>query len=492
MTEIRIQVSQRSKFQGIMQVEVLNSLFEELLTMMFLDTTDDSQALVMKYITKMEDYANETTPIITYSTEQFYNEENDKLDTQLLNKTDNLSLLEKKDLLKNLDMLDRLVSIVDPKKDFVNNSQYNIPTLEAKKTNIAFKELYTIFIKEKRQETNDNIVQSTWRDYQSAYNDFIYVIDNAEDRDISGFTRDDFREFVDALNNHLPSNRAKKKQFNQLPYSKLKERQIDENDKMKFETKKKKISTIKQIFDIAVDGRYAFLEENLAQAFLLKKTKKDKADSEDKKPLSDNNLDKLFNSKIYTNKSVKLINPEKYWIPIIAKYSGMRQNEICQLKTSDIKTKIISNGDTIYYFDLNEEEDKHLKNENAFRFVPIHPKLLELGFIDYYNSVKDKQNILWKHLRLHPTQNRYGTDYSKNFMKFFRKYITTEKDQSFHSLRHNVSTKLLNNAVIHRLPKALMNQILGHEPDKDETSRTYSDGYGIEELYIGIQTLNYV
>jgi hypothetical protein len=76
-------------------------------------------------------------------------------------------------------------------------------------------------------------------------------------------------------------------------------------------------------------------------------------------------------------------------------------------------------------------------------------------------------------------------------MKYFRKHITIEKDQSFHSLRHNVSTKLLNAAVIHRLPKALMNQILGHEPDKDETSRTYSNGYGIEELYIGMQTLNY-
>jgi integrase len=309
--------------------------------------------------------------------------------------------------------------------------------------------------------------------------------------DISEFTRDDFREFVSAINDYLPSNRTKKKQFCKLSYSKLKELQIDETDKMKFETKKKKISTIKQIFDIAVDGRYAFLEENLAQAFLLKKTKKDKVNSEDKKPLSDTNLKKLFNSKIYTDKSVKLINPEKYWIPLIAKYSGMRQNEICQLKISDIKTEVISTGDTIYYFDLNDEEDKHLKNENAFRFVPIHPKLIELGFIDYYNSVKDKQDILWKHLRLHPTQNRYGTDYSKNFMKFFRKYISTEKDQSFHSLRHNVSTKLLNAAVAHRLPKALMNQILGHEPDKDETSKTYSTGYGIEELYIGMKTLNY-
>jgi integrase len=402
-----------------MYAEVLNSLFEEVMTMIFLDSSNETEALAMKYLIKMQDIAKEESPIITYSMAQFNNEQNEKLDKQLLDKTEKLNLSEKKELLKNLDILDRLITVIDPKKDFTNNSEYRTPALVAKKTNVTFKELYEIFIKEKMQETDDNIAQSTWRDYQSAYNDFIYVIDNAENMDISEFTRDDFREFVSAINDYLPSNRTKKKQFCKLSYSKLKELQIDETDKMKFETKKKKISTIKQIFDIAVDGRYAFLEENLAQAFLLKKTKKDKVNSEEKKPLSDTNLKKLFNSKIYTDKSVKLINPEKYWIPLIAKYSGMRQNEICQLKISDIKTEVISTGDTIYYFDLNDEEDKHLKNENAFRFVPIHPKLVELGFIDYYNSVKDKQDILWKHLRLHPTQNRYGTDYSKNFMKFF-------------------------------------------------------------------------
>jgi hypothetical protein len=44
---------------------------------------------------------------------------------------------------------------------------------------------------------------------------------------------------------------------------------------------------------------------------------------------------------------------------------------------------------------------------------------------------------------------------------------------------------------MHKLPKALMNQILGHKPDKDETSQTYSQGYGIKELYKWIKTLDY-
>jgi hypothetical protein len=280
-----------------MYAEVLNSLFEEVMTMIFLDSSNEPEAVAMRYLIKMQDIAKEESPIITYSMAQFNNEQNEKLDKQLLDKTEKLNLSEKKELLKNLDILDRLITVIDPKKDFTNNSEYRTPALVAKKTNITFKELYEIFIKEKMQETDDNIAQSTWRDYQSAYNDFIYVIDNAENMDISEFTRDDFREFVSAINDYLPSNRTKKKQFCKLPYSKLKELQIEETEKIKFETKKKKMSTIKQIFDIAVDGRYAFLEENLAQAFLLKKTKKDKVNSEDKKPLSDTNLNSFLTQK---------------------------------------------------------------------------------------------------------------------------------------------------------------------------------------------------
>jgi len=34
-------------------------------------------------------------------------------------------------------------------------------------------------------------------------------------------------------------------------------------------------------------------------------------------------------------------------------------------------------------------------------------------------------------------------------------------------------------------------QIMGHEPDKDETTATYSQGYRIEELYIGVCTLKF-
>lgn len=153
--------------------------------------------------------------------------------------------------------------------------------------------------------------------------------------------------------------------------------------------------------------------------------------------------------------------------------------------------EIESDGEveTVWYFDINSKGTKHLKNKNAKRLMPIHPDLIELGFLDYFNSVKDKHDRLWPNLRLHPKEKRYNTDYNKSFMKYFRRHVTTDPVQVFHSMRHNVGDQLHKNAVRHRLPKDLINQLMGHEPDKDMTSRVYSQGYGIEELYVGIKTL---
>jgi integrase len=366
-----------------------------------------------------------------------------------------------------------------------------------KNTGITFENLYKLFIDNKKEEYPD-LSKTTLRDYQSAYNDFLFVVADAEQRDITSFKKDDFKEFSEALHHHLPKSRTKQ-QYKDYSYEKIKEVKLREDEKLATDTKKKKMSLIRQMFDVAVNSDDIDIFENLVIPYIIKEKQaiKGKTARQNKQlkreKLSDDNLNKLFSSKIYTDKKdyTMKFQPEKYWIPLLALYTGMRQNEICQLKIRDIKKHTINTGELVYYFDLNEEEDKHLKNENAYRKVPIHPKLRDIGFIDYYDSLKDKQITLWKNLRLHPTEDRYNADYNKSFMTYFRRHITKDSTQVFHSLRHNVASQLLNNAVTHRLPKALMNQILGHAPDKDETSQTYSNGYEIEQLYEGIKTLNF-
>ena len=70
----------------------------------------------------------------------------------------------------------------------------------------------------------------------------------------------------------------------------------------------------------------------------------------------------------------------RFWAPLIALYSGMRLEEICQLHLSDIVKE-----DGVLCFSINEESGgsgyvKHVKSSAGIRKVPVHPHLWdELG-----------------------------------------------------------------------------------------------------------------
>lgn len=81
------------------------------------------------------------------------------------------------------------------------------------------------------------------------------------------------------------------------------------------------------------------------------------------------------------------------WVPWIACFTGARISEICQLERSDI---VSSKGN--HYFRMTTEYDsegeesqisdakkakKNLKNHSSKRFIPIHPRLIEEGFLDF-------------------------------------------------------------------------------------------------------------
>lgn len=43
--------------------------------------------------------------------------------------------------------------------------------------------------------------------------------------------------------------------------------------------------------------------------------------------------------------------------------------------------------DGITYFDINDEGDKQVKNEQSKRRVPIHPVVVRLGFLEYVDRI---------------------------------------------------------------------------------------------------------
>lgn len=153
--------------------------------------------------------------------------------------------------------------------------------------------------------------------------------------------------------------------------------------------------------------------------------------------------------------------PERFWVPIIAAFSGMRLGEICQLHAEDLKIE-----DGMLCLDINVSGNRRLKNSASQRLIPVHHRVLELGFIDYCDSIKATSERLFPLLTLHSV-NGYGHQLGKWFTTFNRRYITQDPKKTFHSIRHSVANELKQL----KIPSEVISELLGHQVDSITMSR---------------------
>lgn len=172
---------------------------------------------------------------------------------------------------------------------------------------------------------------------------------------------------------------------------------------------------------------------------------------------------------------------ERYWIPLIAMYSGLRLDEICQMYIEDVQRV-----DDIWCFSVNNDKDKKLKTLSSKRVIPIHPKLINIGFIEYVEGLK-KSGVprLWMNLSRRDADG-YGNAFGKWFQRFNRKHITEDKAKVFHSFRHVVADTLKQAGVL----EIIISELLGHANDSLTMSR-YGKRYQPKVLLEALMHLDY-
>jgi len=189
-------------------------------------------------------------------------------------------------------------------------------------------------------------------------------------------------------------------------------------------------------------------------------------------------LDNLGNEALVKNKS-------NYWGALLAVYTGARRNEIAGLLPEDVKR----DADTgIYYFDITDEEEegKDLKSEAAKRVVPVHSRLLELGFLEFVEESRSMKGKI-KHKGGYEPRLLYDLTYTdhekwgRNLGRWMNEnYLETlglkTPKKTLHSLRHSLITHLSMAGV----EVATIKSIVGHEPDT-VTTETYTH-YGVGHL----------
>lgn len=223
--------------------------------------------------------------------------------------------------------------------------------------------------------------------------------------------------------------------------------------------------------------------ENAAKGVRLKmpKTRSDRP----RGTFKQQHLEKLFAAPLYSGCKSEgriyeagdhLVRDHRFWLPVLGLWTGARLGELCQLLITDVREI-----DGIWCIEIKGGGDKHVKSRAAERRIPIHPELLQSGFVDHVRQLaRDGKTRIFPDIEVGA-----GGYLSDTTSKWFRRFLlhtlgakTVGIDKLvFHSFRHTMKDALREAGVGERVQDAL----LGHETD--HVSSQYGEGYKVRRLF---------
>lgn len=147
-------------------------------------------------------------------------------------------------------------------------------------------------------------------------------------------------------------------------------------------------------------------------------------------------------------------HPWRYWLPLLGRATGARLEELCQLHLDDFTEQ---QGIQCIRIDDNRE-GQNLKNASSRRVLPMHPALIDLGLLQYVESVKRTgADRLFPDLQ--PVRGKLGHAPSKWFSRYKAKRGVIDSKKTFHSFRHLFIDELRDAGV----QDSLIKRMAGHE-----------------------------
>jgi integrase len=160
----------------------------------------------------------------------------------------------------------------------------------------------------------------------------------------------------------------------------------------------------------------------------------------------------------------------------------MRTNEMCQILLSQVKKE-----KGIWFIFIEDSEETKVKTENAIRKVPLHPQLIDLGFVDYVTAQKKSKRgrLFWE---LSEDRDGFASHVSRHYNQRFLPAVGVWKKYTkvLYCTRHTFINKLYSEMVDENVIKVL----IGHE--KEFTMKHYGgDPFTPERLLEEISKVSY-
>jgi len=192
-----------------------------------------------------------------------------------------------------------------------------------------------------------------------------------------------------------------------------------------------------------------------------------------------NELKQLFKSCAFKERSSEL-----KWVTLLMLYHGLRPSEACQLLVKDIT----EHESVLCLRVSNEGTEQRVKNASSVRLVPLHPKMIELGFNHYVWALKDKHQIQLFSYR----PDNENADWSRQYCQAFGRLQTkigmkAGKRPTAYSFRHTFIDEMKQLEI----DENIVAELVGHANNKVTFGR-YGKKYKILLLKKHIDRIDYV
>lgn len=166
-----------------------------------------------------------------------------------------------------------------------------------------------------------------------------------------------------------------------------------------------------------------------------------------------------------------------FWFPLIGLLSGMRLDQIAQLRICDLR----QDEDTKrWFFDIDRTGGRSTKTSSSIRHVPLHRELKRIGLLKYREALLKNgaglQGPLWPEVEAEGERTR-SSAWSKWFGRYLRSTCgVTDNTKVFHSFRHTFKRMSRDAGISEEMHDALT----GHSGGG--VGRSYGKGFSLKPL----------
>ncbi|CUI04233.1 Integrase [Janthinobacterium sp. CG23_2] len=272
---------------------------------------------------------------------------------------------------------------------------------------------------------------------------------------------------------------------------------------------------LRQMFSLARTKALMTGDNPVAKVELMPKL----AEAERKKrenprfPFSRDHINTLFESEWYVPRSTQFRGKlgsdlaARYFGPLIGLLHGMRVREFLQLMTSDI---LPVDGVLCFKFQVEMPSNDHqaellviakaaqikavtelpqrsVKNDSVLRTIPVHPKLIELGFLEYVEQRRKSRGApVPLFASSVPTPGgkapTWGRAFEQSFLRYVRDTLRFGKGFGSHSFRHLFEDRIRQAQALAVWPAGISQMLSGRRLTRDK-DREFFRELGSEQEY---------